>query len=103
MKRLIYNDLLSWKDKVGRKPLVILASRQVGKTWIMRHFGEQEFESMAYINCDDEPRVKDLFVPDYDMNRILLTIQVITGVKVIPGKTLVVFDEIQEVEHLRAV
>ena len=99
MKRLIYNDLLSWKDRVDHKPLVILGARQVGKTWIMRHFGEQEFESMAYINCDDEPRVKDLFVPDYDMNRILLTIQVITGVKVIPGKTLVVFDEIQEVER----
>ncbi|MGN0067987.1 MAG: ATP-binding protein [Bacteroides sp.] len=99
MKRLIYNELLSWKNRSERKPLVILGARQVGKTWIMRHFGQQEFESMAYINCDDEPRVKDLFMPDYDMDRILLTIQVITGVKVISGKTLVIFDEIQEVER----
>ena len=97
MKRLIYNELTTWKDRKDRKPLVILGARQVGKTWIMRHFGEQEYENVAYINCDDEPRAKDMFMPDYDMDRILLSIQVITGVKVVPGKTLVILDEIQEV------
>ena len=65
----------------------------------MRHFGAQEYESVAYINCDDEPRAKELFTPDYDMDRILLSIQVITGVKVLPGKTLVILDEIQELER----
>ncbi|MGM9688906.1 MAG: ATP-binding protein [Alloprevotella sp.] len=99
MKRLIYNDLLAWKQRVDRKPLVILGARQVGKTWIMRHFGEEEYESVAYVNCDDEPRAKNLFTADYDMDRILLSIQVITGVRVIPGKTLVILDEIQEVER----
>ena len=99
MKRQIYNELLAWKNRETRKPLIILGARQVGKTWIMRHFGEQEYSSVAYINCDDEPRVKDLFKTDYDMDRILLAIQVITGVKVEPGKTLVILDEIQEVER----
>ncbi|MGM9709296.1 MAG: ATP-binding protein [Prevotella sp.] len=99
MKRQIYKELAAWKNREDRKPLVILGARQVGKTWIMRHFGEQEYENVAYINCDDEPRTKDMFVPDYDMDRILLSIQIITGVRVIPGKTLVILDEIQEVER----
>lgn len=99
MKRQIYNELRVWKNRKDRKPLVILGARQVGKTWIMRYFGKQEYEDVAYINCDDESRVKDMFMPDYDMERILLSIQVITGVKVVPGKTLVILDEIQEVER----
>ena len=99
MKRQIYNELRVWKNRKDRKPLVILGARQVGKTWIMRHFGKQEYENVAYINCDDESRAKDMFMPDYDMERILLSIQVITGVKVVPGKTLVILDEIQEVER----
>ena len=99
MNRQIYNELNRWKTSRDRKPLVLLGARQVGKTWIMRHFGVQEYESVAYINCDDEPRSKELFTPDYDMDRILLSIQVITGVKVLPGKTLVILDEIQELER----
>ena len=99
MNRQIYNELKRWKTSQDRKPLVLLGARQVGKTWIMRHFGAQEYESVAYINCDDEPRAKELFTLDYDMDRILLSIQVITGVKVLPGKTLVIFDEIQELER----
>ena len=55
--------------------------------------------TIAGLNCDDESRVKDMFMPDYDMERILLSIQVITGVKVVPGKTLVILEEIQEVER----
>lgn len=99
MKRQIYNDLKCWKESKDRKPLIILGARQVGKTWIMRHFGEHEYEQVAYINCDDEPRVKNLFMPDYDMERILLIIQTITGVKVVPHKTLIILDEIQELER----
>ena len=99
MNRQIYNELKRWKTSQDRKPLVLLGARQVGKTWIMRHFGAQEYESVAYINCDDEPRAKELFTLDYDMDRILLSIQVITGVKVLPGKTLVILDEIQELER----
>ena len=99
MKRQIYNDLKLWKESKDRKPLILLGARQVGKTWIMQHFGKSEYQHVAYINCDDESRAKDLFVPDYDINRIMLSIQAITGVKVVPGRTLVIFDEIQELER----
>lgn len=97
MKRKIYQQFLNWKSSKNRKPLVLLGARQVGKTWIMRHFGKKEYQKVAYINCDDEPRVKQLFELDYDINRILITLQAITGVKITPNDTLLIFDEIQEV------
>lgn len=65
----------------------------------MRHFGDREYESVAYVNCDDEPRMKELFNADYDIDRILLTLQAITGVRIVPDKTLVILDEIQEVSR----
>ena len=97
MNRQIYNDLLRWKNRPNRKPLMLLGARQVGKTWIMNHFGRQEYQSVAYINCDDEPRVKQLFADDYDIDRIITLIQAITGVNPLPGNTLIIFDEIQQV------
>lgn len=97
MKRKIYKELIKWKENEDRKPLMLLGARQVGKTWIMQHFGEQEYKKVAYVNCDDEPQMKQLFDLDYDIDRILMTLQAITGVKVTPGDTLIVFDEIQEV------
>lgn len=97
MNRQIYNDLLGWKNRPNRKPLMLLGARQVGKTWIMNHFGRQEYQSVAYINCDDEPRVKQLFADDYDIDRIITLIQAITGVNPLPGNTLIIFDEIQQV------
>ena len=69
MKRKIYKQLLRWKESKDRKPLMLLGARQVGKTWIMRHFGEHEYKKVAYVNCDDEPRIKQLFELDYDINR----------------------------------
>ena len=97
MKRKIYQQLLKWKENKDRKPLMLLGARQVGKTWIMQHFGEREYNKVAYVNCDDEPRMKQLFDLDYDINRILMTLQAITGVKVTPGDTLIILDEIQEI------
>ncbi len=97
MKRKIYSQLLKWKESKDRKPLMLLGARQVGKTWIMQHFGENEYKTVAYVNCDDEPRMKQLFELDYNIERILLTLQAITGVSIVAGETLVVLDEIQEV------
>ncbi len=76
---------------------MLLGARQVGKTWIMRHFGEQEYTKVAYVNCDDEPRMKQLFELDYNIDRILMTLQAITDIKVTPGDTLIILDEIQEI------
>ena len=95
MKRKIIQQLKLWKDNPARKPLILLGARQVGKTWVMKHFGLTEFENVAYINCD----AKELFAADYNIPRILLTLQAITGTKIEAGKTLIVFDELQEVER----
>lgn len=97
MKRKIYKQLLKWKRNVDRKPLMLLGARQVGKTWIMQHFGEKEYKNVAYINCDDEPRMRQLFELDYNIDRILITIQAITGVRITPADTLIILDEIQEI------
>ena len=97
MERKIIDKLRAWKDAPDRKPLILLGARQVGKTWIMKHFGELEFESVAYVNCDEEPLAKELFASDYNIPRILLTLQAMTGIKIEAGKTLIILDELQEV------
>lgn len=99
MERLIMQELIAWKDRRGRKPLILLGARQVGKTYVLKEFGRREFESVAYINCDNNAMVKDLFAPDYDIDRILLTIGAITGVNIQAGKTLIIMDEIQELHR----
>lgn len=99
MEREIMKDLVKWKGRSDRKPLILLGARQVGKTYILKEFGKRYYEQMAYINCDDNEMVKELFLPDYDVGRILLAIGSITGVSIQPGKTLIILDEIQELKR----
>lgn len=99
MERKIIKELRKWKDEPERKPLILLGARQVGKTWIMKRFGQLEFENVAYVNCDEEPLVKEVFATDYNIPRILLTLQAITGTKIEAGKTLIILDELQEVRR----
>ena len=89
MERKIIKQLKFWKDNPDRKPLILLGARQVGKTWVMKHFGQTEFENVAYINCDVEPLAKELFEADYNIPRILLTLKAITGTNIEVGKTLI--------------
>lgn len=96
IERKAFAKLEQWRTSEHRKPLVLMGARQVGKTWLMQEFGRQHYDEVAYINCDAEPLAKSLFVQDYDIDRILLAIQAITGVKAQPGKTLIILDEIQE-------
>ncbi len=97
MKRNILDKLIQWKTKSNRKPLIIQGARQVGKTWAMKHFGEQAFEQVAYINFDNNPRMKTLFSGDYDINRLILGLKIESGVDIQADNTLLIFDEIQEV------
>lgn len=99
MERKIIDKLRRWKENPSRKPLVLLGARQVGKTWIMKYFGKLEFENVAYVNCDEEPLAKELFASDYNIPRILLTLQAMTGTKIEAGKTLIILDELQEVKR----
>ena len=89
-------DLIAWKNREDRKPLILLGARQVGKTYILKEFGRREFENIAYINCDNNAMVKDLFLTDYNVERILLTIGAITGVNIQAGKTLIVMPSVNE-------
>ena len=96
MKRVIQKDLLKWKDSTTRKPLLIYGARQVGKTWIMKHFGEAHFENYVYINFEKEKQLRTIFEQDYNPKRIIKLIEIHSKEKIIIGETLVIFDEIQE-------
>ncbi len=88
-------DLIAWKNRADRKPLILLGARQVGKTYILKDFGRREYENVAYVNCDNNEMIRDLFT-DYNIERIILTLSAITGENITPGKTLIIMDEIQE-------
>lgn len=88
MKREIYEELLRWKNDLNRKPLVITGARQVGKTWIMREFGRNEYDDVVYINCDNEKRMEALLSDDYNIDRILLGLQAISGINIKSDKTV---------------
>ena len=97
MKRYVIERLIEWKNIKKRKPLIIRGARQVGKTWLMQYFGATYFENMAYINFDNNVRMKYLFNEDYDISRLIDGLQVESGEKINPQTTLIVFDEVQEV------
>ena len=97
MKRHVYDKLIAWKNETNdkRKPLILEGARQTGKTWLARELGRCEFESFVEINFEDVEEMKTLFEADFDIERILMAIQSATGKKVVAGKTLLFFDEIQ--------
>ena len=97
MQRKILQFLQNWKQNPNRKPLIIQGARQVGKTWAIKHFGEQSFEQVAYINFDNNSRMKTLFSGDYDINRLILGLKIESGVDIKAHNTLIIFDEVQEV------
>ena len=94
----VVNQLIEWKESDERKPLIVLGARQVGKTYSLLDFGKQHYKHVAYINCDENEQAKNLFVQDYNMERVLFAIAAIAGVPVVPGDTLIVLDEIQEIQ-----
>lgn len=96
MERRIYARLLEWKGSTYRKPLILKGARQVGKSWILRHFGEREYKYTAYISCDSLEYGDSLF-RDYNISRILRNVESICKVPVLPGETLIILDEIQEI------
>ena len=96
MERDLMLDLIQWKNKSNRKPLILKGARQVGKTWLMKEFGKKYYKYTAYVNFDNNERMKEIFESDYDIQRILMAINIETGVKLLPAETLIIFDEIQE-------
>ena len=97
MKRFALDRLKEWKDKKGRKPLIIRGARQVGKTWLMKEFGNTCFEKVAYVNFDSNTRMKQVFDGEITVERMILAISAETGVSIDSKNTLLIFDEVQEV------
>ena len=102
MKRYIYKELLKWKDARRRKPLMMYGARQVGKTYILKEFGRNEFDDMIYINCYKNEQLKTLMSGDADISRLLLGISSIANHDICPGKTFIFFDEVQEIPEVVA-
>jgi predicted AAA+ superfamily ATPase len=96
MKRFAMHYLKNWKSRSDRKPLIIRGTRQVGKTWLMKEFGKNEYEHTAYVNFESSKSLQTLFKEDYNLDRILTAMQIETGVRINAENTLIVFDEIQE-------
>jgi len=91
-------DLKQWKNSKNRKPLIIQGARQVGKTWVMQEFGKNEFKQVVYLNFESSTRLRDVFIPDYNIERLITVFEIETNLKITPSDTLIIFDEIQEVE-----
>lgn len=96
MRRYIMDKLVDWKNRANRKPLILKGARQVGKTYILKEFGEENYENIAYFNFDHDEALKELFLNTKDPKRILEQLVFATGKSIKPEKTLIIFDEIQE-------
>ncbi len=95
MKRLIINDLIKWKNRKDRKPLILKGVRQCGKTYILKLFGKENYKDVAYFNFEGNPALAKHFEQDLDPKRIIIELGVLNGKKINPQSTLIIFDEIQ--------
>ncbi len=96
MRRNAMAELERWKDDADRKPLVLRGARQVGKTWLMKEFGKSRYKSFVYFNFDEEDELRSVFEANKNPQRIVELLSMIAGEKILPGETLMIFDEIQE-------
>jgi len=97
MERLAMEQLNKWKIKKNKKPLIIRGARQVGKTWLMKNFGQKTYDHVVYINFDNNQQMQDLFEANMKIERIITGLELYSGNKIDPENTLLIFDEIQEV------
>ncbi len=97
MYRIAIEKLYKWKEDRKRKPLIIEGARQVGKTWLMKEFGEKAYQDTIYINFDSNSRMSELFSEDLNVDRLIMGIELYAGKKIDPDSTLLIFDEVQEV------
>lgn len=96
MERTVYHKLIEWKNSQDRKPLILNGARQVGKTYILKQFGEREYSKFAFFSLDRNDDVRSVFKKNTNINNILLSLSAISKVDITPGDTLVFLDEIQD-------
>lgn len=97
MYRTAMEKLYQWKESKRRKPLIIEGARQVGKTWLMKEFGNKAYADTVYINFDSNSIMTELFASDLNTDRLIMGIELYVGRKIDPNNTLLIFDEVQEV------
>ncbi len=95
MQRTLMADLISWKTNPYRKPLILWGARQVGKTWLMKEFGKEQFENVVYVSFYNNQRIASIFDQDYNVARILQALKIELHTQIVPGETLLIFDEVQ--------
>lgn len=96
MKRKIMDNLRAWKKQSTRKPLLLMGARQVGKTFVLKRFGEEEYDNTIYLNFEATPRLRQLFDASLDPEVILKSLSIEMDAEIVEGKTLLIFDEVQE-------
>lgn len=95
-KRTVWEQLEAWKKRHQRKPVLVLGARQVGKTWLLKQFGNQAFKQTAYFNFQENPELGEFFSENLDAKRIIQNLSLLLGEEIVAGDTLLIFDEIQE-------
>lgn len=96
MERTLIKKLVEWKEKTGRKPLILKGVRQCGKTYLLKEFGKRHYASCAYFNFEENESLASVFEKDYDTQRIIFELGLYFGKTIEPEKTLIILDEIQE-------
>lgn len=96
MERTLIHELLVWKEKENRKPLILNGVRQCGKTYLLKDFGTRYYNNVAYFNFEETDSLSSVFEKDYDTKRIILELELFLGKAIKPGATLIILDEIQE-------
>lgn len=97
MRRILYKKLQDWKASPYRKPLLLFGARQVGKTWLLKEFGKNEYQNVAYINCDNNTLLEQFFNQGFDIERLLIFLSNLINVPIEAEHTLIIFDEIQSI------
>lgn len=95
LKRLIINELIKWKNRKVRKPLILKGVRQCGKTFILNEFGKNNYDDVVYFNFEGNPALAERFEQDLDAKRIIMELGVLSNKRIKPETTLIIFDEIQ--------
>lgn len=95
MKREIYEQLIKWKTSARRKPLLIKGARQTGKTYILKQFGTNEYDTLAYFNFEEDPLLKDFFSQRLQPEQLIQNLSLYAHKSIRPGRDLIIFDEIQ--------
>ena len=95
MKRDVYNNLLQWKKSKLRKPLIVRGARQVGKTYLLQEFGNNEYDRLVYCNFEENESLDDFFKYNLNPHNIIKNLSIYFGFEIRPEKDLIIFDEVQ--------